>query len=330
MTGRERVLAALNRQEPDKVPWIETYVHDEMVEKLVGHLVDVPRQVRINPAVYEVLTLDNLNYNFKAPDFAETRVIDGIDYVGQGLIKSRADLDKIRLADPTKDEFYRPALEYLDRFGGHQAAMANLRSGPANTYLSMGMDVFSYALYDDPGFVEKVLDIFADWYAEVAGNLARLGFDFAVVAEDLSDKSGPIFSPAVVREFFLPRMKRVADRLEIPWIWHSDGNVGPLLDDMLALGMAGIGHLEPPVNDVVRYKEEYGEQIAFLGNIDLHYTLTRGTPAEVEEEVRERMGQLGPGGGYLLASSNGLTSYCKPENLLAMRDAREKYGHYPL
>jgi len=228
MTGRERVLAALNRQEPDKVPWIETYVHDEMVEKLVGHLVDVPRQVRINPAVYEVLPLDNLNYNFKAPDFAEIRVIDGIDYVGRGLIRSRADLDQIRLPDPTKEEFYRPAREYLDKYGGQLAAMANLRSGPANTYLSMGMDVFSYALYDDPSFVEEVLDIFADWYAEVAGNLARLGFDFAVIAEDLADKSGPIFSPAVVREFFLPRMKRVVDRLQIPWIWHSDGNVGPL------------------------------------------------------------------------------------------------------
>ncbi|MDP3039154.1 MAG: uroporphyrinogen decarboxylase family protein, partial [Deltaproteobacteria bacterium] len=65
-----------------------------------------------------------------------------------------------------------------------------------------------------------------------------------------------------------------------------------------------------------------------MGNIDLHYTLTQGTPEETEAEVKKRLQELSPGGGYILASSNGLTSYCKPENVLAMSRALLQYGFY--
>ncbi|MFH1929654.1 MAG: uroporphyrinogen decarboxylase family protein, partial [Chloroflexota bacterium] len=64
------------------------------------------------------------------------------------------------------------------------------------------------------------------------------------------------------------------------------------------------------------------------GNIDLHYTLTRGTPAEVEAEVRDRIERVGRGGGYIISSANSITSYCKLENVLAMRDAVARYGWY--
>lgn len=65
-----------------------------------------------------------------------------------------------------------------------------------------------------------------------------------------------------------------------------------------------------------------------MGNIDLHYTLTLGTPEEVEREVKEKIERVGEGGGYILASANGLTHYCKPENVLAMHKALLKYGYY--
>ncbi len=65
-----------------------------------------------------------------------------------------------------------------------------------------------------------------------------------------------------------------------------------------------------------------------MGNIDLHYTLTQGTPEETEAEVKRRIREVGPGGGYILASSNGLAPYCNPENVLAMNRALLQYGSY--
>ena len=70
--------------------------------------------------------------------------------------------------------------------------------------------------------------------------------------------------------------------------------------------------------------------MAIAGNIDLDYTLTLGTPAEVDAEVRQRIATAGPGGGYMVTSANSLTDYCKTENVRAMADAIKKYGRYPL
>jgi uroporphyrinogen-III decarboxylase len=72
-------------------------------------------------------------------------------------------------------------------------------------------------------------------------------------------------------------------------------------------------------------KREYGDRLCIVGNIDLHYTLTRGTPEEVEAEVKERIETVGRGGGYMISSANSLTSYCKVENVRAMAAAIRKY-----
>jgi uroporphyrinogen-III decarboxylase len=92
--------------------------------------------------------------------------------------------------------------------------------------------------------------------------------------------------------------------------------------------MNGIANLEPNAMDIAEVKKRYGRRVCLMGNIDLHYTLTQGTPEETEKEVRRRIEDAGPGGGYILASANSLTAYCKPENILAMHQALLKYGNY--
>jgi uroporphyrinogen decarboxylase len=77
-------------------------------------------------------------------------------------------------------------------------------------------------------------------------------------------------------------------------------------------------------------KKEYGHKLCLIGNIDLAYTLTRGTPQEVEEEVKLRIKQLAPGGGYVVSSANTVTEYVPLANFKAMREAVFKYGKYPI
>ena len=57
---------------------------------------------------------------------------------------------------------------------------------------------------------------------------------------------------------------------------------------------------------------------------------TRGTPQEVDAEVKERIRVLAPGGGYCVGSSNSVTAYVPFENFMAMREAAFKYGRYPI
>ena len=182
------------------------------------------------------------------------------------------------------------------------------RMGVSNTYLSMGMEHFSLMLFDNPRFVLQLMDIFVDWACKAVPRICELGFDFMVIAEDLAWKQGPLFSPKTVRELFIPRMKKVAEKIKLPWIYHSDGNLLPILDDLLSLGMNGVANVEPNAMDIADLKKRYGHRICLMGNIDLHYTLTQGTPEETEAEVKKRIQEIGPGGGYILASSNGSDS----------------------
>ena len=94
-------------------------------------------------------------------------------------------------------------------------------------------------------------------------------------------KTGPMFSPTGFREYFLPHLQRVAAVIQgegLPWIVHSDGNLMLLLDDLLTLGFDGLHPLEPGPMDIEAVKRDYGQRLCLVGNIDLHYTLTRGHP----------------------------------------------------
>jgi uroporphyrinogen decarboxylase len=94
--------------------------------------------------------------------------------------------------------------------------------------------------------------------------------------------------------------------------------------------MNGLHPIQPAAMDIKQIKAKYGNRVCILGNIDLDYTLTLGTPDEVDKEVRERIAVAGPGGGYIVTSANSLTDYCKTENVWAMARAIKKYGKYPL
>lgn len=339
MTSRERVLTALMLKQPDRVPWVEMSVHNRLVEQILKHsnfekatltqLFTAPGS-RIPPEFLEVIALDNLNFAIAPPRFVKSNPFEGMDMISDGLIKTEADLEKIKLPDPESDELYKPAREFIARNRGSNRALAvTTRIGLSNTYLSMGIEHFSMMLYDNPKFVFGVMDLFIDWACKVIPRINELGFDFLFIPEDVAWKGGPMFSPKLFREEFFPRMKRAAEKIQIPWIYHSDGNLLPILDDLLALGMNGLANIEPNAMDIVALKKKYGHRLCLMGNIDLHYTLTRGTPEETEAEVKKRIEELAPGGGYILASSNGLTPYCKPENVLAMSRALLKYGAYP-
>ncbi|HSB07448.1 MAG TPA: uroporphyrinogen decarboxylase family protein, partial [Thermodesulfobacteriota bacterium] len=88
--------------------------------------------------------------------------------------------------------------------------------------------------------------------------------------------------------------------------------------------------VQPSAMDIKQVKAQYGGRICLLGNIDLDYTLTLGTPEEVDKEVKERIAVAGQGGGYIITSANSLPDYCKTENVWAMSRAIQKHGKYPL
>jgi uroporphyrinogen decarboxylase len=99
----------------------------------------------------------------------------------------------------------------------------------------------------------------------------------------------------------------VAREIKKPWIFHSDGNLFPILDGLVTLGMNAIHPVQPSAMDINQLKARYGDRVCIVGNIDLDYTLTRGTPEETEAEVKDRIEKVGKGGGYMISSANSIT-----------------------
>jgi uroporphyrinogen decarboxylase len=198
----------------------------------------------------------------------------------------------------------------------------------------MGFEAFCRAIKRDPGLIARM-------YERVGAAQCRIldvATDFECVggvrfADDLAYSEGLMVSPAHLRQHFFPWLKACVDlvhRKGKVFIYHSDGDVRLVLEDLIACGVDGLHPIEPKAMDIAELKRKVGRRIALCGNIDLGYTLTRGTPAEVDAEVKERIRVLAPGGGYLLGSSNSVPEYVPLENFNAMREACFRYGRYPI
>lgn len=335
---RERVLTTLRREEPDRVPYCELSVDQKVAAQIMRWPVPDrveydretnPRTVEEERALSDRLGRDNITVVVRAPVYArKERGIDGRPFYREGMIATASDLERIQLPDPHGEELYRE-VEACVRHKGDYPLFAATRIGTFPAILSIGYDRFSYLLFDDPGLIEQVMDLYFGWEEAVVERLCEMGVDVIWTTDDIAWKGGPMFSPEVFRTLIAPRMRKIAQKISVPWVLHSDGDLLPIIEDLLDLGIVGLHPIEPNVMDLAYMKRTYGHRVCLLGNINLN-TLGLGTPAQVEEEVKARIGEAGPGGGYIVTSGNSVASYCRPENVLAMAQAVRTHGVYPI
>jgi uroporphyrinogen decarboxylase len=324
MNHRERVLAALRCEEPDRVPYCEMTIGQSVLRDISGRNDPLSEK-----EISRILGRDNIRFDASPPFLASRSTgSGGTEYLVDGLIKTRDDLRLVQLPDPRDTELIRKADGFVAEKGDY-AAIANIRLGISPVLNSMGIEAFSYALYEDRQLISDLLESYANWTIAVVDWLQEFDFDVLWAYDDVAFSTGPFMRVDDFRELFLPHLRRVAARIRIPWIFHSDGNILPLLEDLLTLGMSGLNPIEPGAMDIDSTKDDYGQRVCLVGNISVD-TLARGTPQEVEEEVRHRILRLAPGGGYIASSANSIPDYAKPENVIAMVRAIEKYGRYPV
>jgi uroporphyrinogen decarboxylase len=252
---------------------------------------------------------------------------------GEGLITTRAEFDSFPWPDPDEID-----LTAFDRIGAYLRPGMKVLVDHGKIFTGlwwlMGFEGFCTALKEDP-------DLIARMYDKIGSTQYRIldiATDFDCVggvrfADDIAYAEGLMVSPAHLRQYFFPWLKACVDlthRKGKLFIEHSDGDVRMVLDDIIAAGVDALHPIEPKAMDIAELKRSVGDRIALCGNIDLSYTLTRGTPDEVRAEVRERIRTVAPGGGYVLGSSNSVPEYVPLENYNAMREACFEYGRYPI
>jgi uroporphyrinogen decarboxylase len=196
----------------------------------------------------------------------------------------------------------------------------------------LGFENYCLKLADDPNLVCDV----HDWLGASQLAVLEMLLQYDCVGtiwlpDDLCYNRGPMVSPRVYQRYVYPWYQKIVERChqaDVPVGLHSDGDLGRLLPDLVACGFDAIHPFEPPMNDIVAVKRQWGDRIAVAGGIDLKATLCEGSPADVEAEVRRMAAALAPGGGWLLGSSNSIPDFVPVENYRALLAASLHYGDY--
>jgi uroporphyrinogen decarboxylase len=195
----------------------------------------------------------------------------------------------------------------------------------------MGMDRFMLALLDEPDCVRELLRRIADYQIGIVRRYLDLGADIVRGLDDYGGQQALLLGPRLWRAFIKPELGRIIQAVKQggAWFWlHSCGHVMEILSDLVEIGVDILDPVQVRANDQALAKRLYGDRLCFMGGIDTQQLLTQGTPEQVADEVKARIGMLGPGGGYILAPD---TLIPVPEaNYYAYLEAGERFGRYPL
>lgn len=252
---------------------------------------------------------------------------------GEGIIRDQAAFDNYDWPDP--DHFDYQSVESLGKFLPAEAkVIVNVGAVFTASWMFMGMESFCIAVAEKSTLVANLIQKIGATQKRVVENLLQIDCVGAIcMPDDLGYTSGLMVNPKILREHVFPWNKQIGDLVRakgLPYLYHSDGRIEDVIDDLIECGFHAIHPCEPSSADIVELKRKYQGRLCLCGNIDLDSTLTLGTPEEVRDEVKLRIGTVGPGGGYCCGSSNSVPEYVPYENYVAMIEAVKDFGTYPI
>jgi len=188
--------------------------------------------------------------------------------------------------------------------------------GPMRNWMSV--EGISYAMCEEPGWICEAVDYLADFYITILAHAVKdvPDIDVALFWEDMCYKTGPLCSPAMFREFFLPGYKKVTKFLRengVASFWvDCDGNIDLLIDLWLEGGVNGFYPLEAAsAMDAYKIKQKYGDRVLLWGGVDKR-AIAAG-PEAIEREL-ERAKKAVELGGYIPLCDHGVPDDVSFEN----------------
>ena len=345
MTPRERWLAVLKREKPDRLP-MDYWATDEATEKVMEYLgcaeveemhqrLHIDRPVKVEPR-YAGPPIE------PGYDMYGCRYED-VDY-GSGAYSEcvHHPLAQYNSVEEIADHYTWPTAEWFDYSmipdqvkGQEMRPIEGGGSEPFLTYKDLrGMEQAYVDLILNPDLVHYCLDQLFHFcyentlriYEAIPGQV-----HISYVAEDFGSQEDLLISPHTIREFLIPRMKRMIDLVHQAGVYaffHSDGAIRKIIPDMVEAGIDVLNPIQWRCKGMDReaLKRDFGDQVIFHGGVDNQHTLAFGSVADVREEVIYNIQVLDEGGGYILAPCHNIQAVSPPENVVVMYETGYEYG----
>ena len=347
-----RLIAAFHHEEVDRVPNYEVLIEDEHVTKLLGREAGNTLAVGGDPAkgieeaegarpmcpadYIELCNLIGQDVIVVEAIWTPFKKIKGgkLVMVGDRSVKTKADFEKLTMPEDSEIEHHMQYVrEYKEAVKGTKIGVMVLYGAFLQTVYEFlfNMNDFLLMVHDDRDFVEELLEISTEYWVKFTKAILAEGMDVVYVADDIAYKAGLFIHPDVFKPMWVPRMSRIIEpavNAGVPVMFHSDGKLDDIVEDIIDMGVNCLNPMEPYSIDYRDYKKRYGHRIALCGNIDIEFPLVKGTPEDVDRDVKEHMDVLKPGGGYVAGSSHSIVNYIPHENFVTMINAIHKYGRY--
>ena len=182
--------------------------------------------------------------------------------------------------------------------------------------------------------MDKIVDLKAQYWSK-ALSIAGDCVDIVQEADDVAGQLGMLMSPRTFRELIKPRQRELfahVKRLADVKVWfHSCGAVREIIPDLIEVGVDVLNPIQVSATgmDTAELKREFGRELAFWGGgVDTQRVFGQGTPDEVRAEVRRRIADLAPSGGFVFATVHNTQANVPPENFTAMWETLQEHGGY--
>jgi len=354
---RDRVLMALNHQQPDRCP-IQISFTPEFAARLrqdIGNNHKSGHNPHGGGNTYELERMldqdllltsvgwansyysqpckpgegytDEWGIGWKAAEY-ETKFGKGIytEMVGHPLSEDSA-IDSYTPPDPTRPELYleaeRVIRDYKDEYWIVGVTVTTIWE---TAWALRGLEKMLMDLVLNPKLAERILDIPYNYHLTAAKKLVEMGVDMIWIGDDVGAQEAMIISPAQWREVFKPRMAAFIRTLkeinsEVKVAYHCDGNLYQIIPDLIEIGLDILNPIQPACMDPAKVKEDFGSKLSFWGTLDEQYTLPFGSVSDIENEVEQRLNTIGKNGGLILGPTHHVQLDTPMENFWAMVNA---------
>ena len=350
MKPRDRVLMALNHNEPDRCPMQVSFTPEfasrlrkEM--NLGGEKLHNPHgggnTYELERALGEDLLLTSVgwansyyqdanNYvdewgiGWKSAEYTTPFGVGSYTEICSHPLADDSAIDAYKAPDPNRPELYTEAEWVLRTFKEEYFIVGVTVTTIFETAWALrGYERMLSDFALKPEIADQLLDIPYQYHLTAAKKLTQMGVDMIWLGDDVGAQNAMLISPKMWRRFFKQHMADFIAELkainpQVKVAYHSDGNIYSIIPDLIEIGLDVLNPIQPASMDPVRLKQEYGDKLCFWGSIDEQHTLPFGSPVDVQNEIQTRLKTLGKNGGLILGPTHHVQLDTPLENFWAM------------
>lgn len=245
------------------------------------------------------------------------------EIVNHPLAKDSA-LDSYIPPDPTRPQLYEEAERVIKQYKDEYWIVGVTVTTIWETAWALrGLEKMLMDLVINPDIADKILDIPYNYHLTAAKKLVEMGVDMIWIGDDVGAQEAMIISPEQWQQVFKPRMANFIRTLkkinpELKVAYHCDGNIYPIIPDLIEIGLDVLNPIQPASMNPTTIKAEFGDKLCFWGTLDEQYTLPFGTVDDVKKEVTSRLKNVGQNGGLVIGPTHHVQLDTPMENFWAM------------